>query len=832
MLSLRTNTTYKNISSLQFTKTCHSSAFQPITNSSHHLLNLFLSNPISDIKSLIQSHALIITSGNSNNIFLAAKLISLYSSFNKPNLSTPVFNSTHLKDTFLWNSIIKSHFSNGNYQQSLKFYLQMRSSGAPLNHFTIPMVATACAELPSIEIGRNVHGIALKLNFFGGNSATGSSFLYMYAKCCKMDEAYRVFDQMPVRDVVAWTALIIGFVQNDDSEMGMNCLRKMHKSGEDGLRPNFRTIEGGLQACGNLVALLEGRCLHGFATKTGIGGCCFVRSALLSMYCKCGSTEEAFLAFLELPDKDIVSWTTIIGAYARKGGIAKCIELFRAMLFSEIEPDGIIICCLIMGFGDFANVNEGTAFHGMMLRKNFEFDSIVSSFLLAMYCKFGRLDVAEKLFNRMHTQNRECWNWMIFGYGKAGFETKCLELFTEMQFVGFESDSNSLVTVISSCSRLVAPLLGRSVHCYVIKFSIDDLSVVNSLVGMYGRCGNLNVAKRIFDRMHGDIVMWNTLVSAYAHSGHSSDALLLFDQMLLKGMEPNPATLVSVLSACSQLAALSLGTWIHNYIREKGLECNISLTTALVDMYAKCGQLGLSREIFESMPERDVISWNVMISGYGIHGKANDAMESFQQMEKLGVKPNGVTFLAVLSACVHAGMVEEGKCIFNKMRDYSVSPTLKHYACMVDLLGRSGNLCEAEIMILGMPVAPDSAVWGALLSACKIYNNLEMGERAAKQAFKLDPDNDGYYILLSNMYSSVGRWEEAEKVRGMMRKGGVRKIAGWSSVEFYGELCLFLVGDKSHPQSEAIYTILETLFKQMEEWGYVAESEYRICDGE
>jgi len=233
---------------------------------------------------------------------------------------------------------------------------------------------------------------------------------------------------------------------------------------------------------------------------------------------------------------------------------------------------------------------------------------------------------------------------------------------------------------------------------------------------------------------------------------------------------------------CSHLGSLEKGERIHHYIKERGIEFNICLATALVDMYAKCGKLEQARKLFDTMKERDIISWNVMISGYGMHGHAKSAIEIFQQMEKSNVKPNGLTFLALLSACAHGGLVEEGKCLFNRMQDYSIEPNLKHYACMVDLLGRSGNLKEAETLVLSMPFSPDGGVWGALLSACKIHNDIETGVRVAKCAIETDPKNDGYYIMISNMYSSVGRWEEAEWVREMMNERNVVKRAGWSTL--------------------------------------------------
>ncbi|KAK9281865.1 hypothetical protein L1049_004772 [Liquidambar formosana] len=783
MLSLKPNHLFRHFPSILPLCSYSSTTWTDQTTYLNGHLNYFLSNQTSDLHSLLQSHAYIVTTGNANNRFIAAKLISHYASLSKPNSSTKVFDSVTPKDTFLWNSIIKSHFSNGDYPQALEFYTSMRLSYSPPNHFTIPMVVTSCAELTLLNFGKQIHGLVSQLGFFAGNSAVGSSFVYMYSKCGRIVDASLMFDEILVRDVVAWTALVIGYVQNGKSEMGLKFLCEMHTIGRDGERPNFRTLEGGFQGCGNLGAIFEGRCLHGLTVKTGIGSSQVVQSSLLSMYSKCGTSEEAYLSFCEVCDKDLISWTSIIGVYARLGCVSKCLAMFSAMQVAEIYPDGIVISCMLSCFGNSMMTAEGKAFHGLIMRRNYVLDQMVHNALLSMYCKFGLLNLAEKLFDGVHERNKESWNMMVFGYGKIGLEAKCIELFRAMKHLGIECESNSLASVISLCSQLGATQAGRSLHCYTIKSMMDEnVSVANSLIDMYGKFGNLTIAWRIFCRTQKDTVTWNTLISLYTHSRRSAEALALFDKMVIENFKPNSSTLLMILSACSHLASLEEGERIHNYIMEGKFDFNLSLATALVDMYAKCGRLEKSRENFNLMNERDVISWNVMISGYGMHGDVKSAIEIFHEMEKSSVRPNGLTFLAALSACTHAGLVEEGKYLFSKMQDHSVTPNLKHYACMVDLLGRSGNLQEAEALVLSMPISPDRGIWGALLSACNIHNEIEMGVRIAKHAIESDPEYDGYYIMISNMYSSTGRWEEAESVRGMMKQRGVKKRAGWSAV--------------------------------------------------
>ncbi|WMV53342.1 hypothetical protein MTR67_046727 [Solanum verrucosum] len=752
----------------------------------HHKINTFLSinGFSSDLKSLLQSHAFIITTGHTHNVYIAAKLISLYASNNNLISSRKVFDFIDFKDPFLWNSIIKAYFSNGKYTESLEFYSSMRGSNALPNQFTVPMVVSACAELGLVEIGMGVHGLVLKLNLFYDNSAVGASLVYMYSKCGVMEYASDVFDEIPVRDVVSWTAIIKGYVENGESSKGLEYFCLMCKNGVGEVRPNFRTLEGGFQACGNLGALVEGKCFHGLAMKSGFGCYQVVQSSVLSMYSKCGSVEETYSSFCEVDEKDLLSWTVVIGVYAKYGCIDECIDMFLKMLASGISPDGMVISCVLSGLGNAAMISETKTFHGFILRRNYDEDNMVSNTLLAMYCKLRLLNLAEKIFNRGNGQNTEAWNVMAIGYWKDGLEAKCIDLFRDMQYLGVESDVNSLISVISSCSRLEKLRLGQSLHCHVIKnLMLGNVSVANSLIDMYGRSKNLTLSWRVFCMMTDkDVVTWNTMMTSSISCGEIAEAFGLFDEMRAESYKPNIATLVILLSASSQVSSLEKGEKVHQYIKEVEFGKNTLLDTALTDMYAKCGQLTKSREIFDSMEKKDIVSWNVLISGYAMYGEANYAIEMFKKMEQMKIKPNELTFLAVLSACAHAGLVEEGKSIFRRMKDSSLMPTLKHYSCMVDLLGRSGNLDDAETLVLSMPIARDAAIWGSLLSSCKLHSQVEKGIRIAKHAIESDPENDGYYIAISDLYSSVGMWEEVEIVRKIMKDRKVRKEVGWSTV--------------------------------------------------
>ncbi|CAJ1973653.1 unnamed protein product [Sphenostylis stenocarpa] len=739
---------------------------------------ILLAKQVKTQESLHRFHALTVTCGHSTNLFIASKLISLYDSLENDHVScSTLFHSLPSKDTFIYNSFLKSLFSRSLFPHVLTLFSHMtRASNLSPNHFTLPIVVSASAHLMLLSHGASLHALAFKTGLFHFSSA---SFVSLYSRCGEMDFARKVFDEIPVRDVAAWTALIIGHVQNEEPEKGLRCLRDMHGVGEDTQKPNVRTWEGGFLACGSLGAVRDGACLHGVVIKHGVAS--FLQSSVLAMYSKCGIPREAYRAFREVIHKDLLSWTSIIGVFARSGMMGECVKLYKEMQENEICPDGIVIGRMLSGFGNSMDASQGKAFHGVIIRRHYVDDEKVNNLLLFMYCKFGMLSLAERIFPLCRGSG-ECWNFMVFGYDRIGENAKCVDLFREMQCLGIRSDSVGIVSAIASCAQLGEVNLGRSIHCNVVKGFLDgNISVTNSLIEMYGKCGQMTFAWRIFNRSKRDVVLWNTLISSHVHIKRHEEAVNLFNKMVREDQQPNTATLVVVLSACSHLASLEKGERVHDYINESGFRLNLPLGTALVDMYAKCGQLQKSRMVFDSMMEKDEICWNAMITGYGMNGYAESALEIFQRMEESNVMPNEITFLSLLSACAHAGLAEEGKYVFLRMLSYSLSPNLKHYTCMVDLLGRSGNLQEAKDMVLSMPISPDSGVWGALLGHCKTYNQVEMGIRIATYAIDSEPENDGYYIMLANMYSSVGRWEEAENVRRTMKERcSMAKKAGWS----------------------------------------------------
>ncbi|XP_011622603.1 pentatricopeptide repeat-containing protein At3g62890-like [Amborella trichopoda] len=484
-------------------------------------------------------------------------------------------------------------------------------------------------------------------------------------------------------------------------------------------------------------------------------------------------------------------------------------------------------------------------------------DNFVASRLLSFTALSlsGDLPYARLLFRSLPYPDTFMANTLIRSYTSVyGAPLQALEFYVLVLSSGINPDIHTLPLVLRACSDAGALSLGSALHAYVIKRGWTNYSnVTNFVVKMYSECGSIELARRVFDEMlQLDDASWNVMLGGYANNGMLEEAqgffeqmpehdviswsvmitglcrqskfreaLMLFRDMLEMGISPNESVTVNVLSACAYLGALDQGKWLHAYDERKRASLTVKTGTALIDMYAKCGCIDEALKVFHGMKERNVLAWSAMIVGLAANGRPDDALGLFSLMEDSCVKPNDVTFIGVLSACSHAGLVSQGCDYFRSMREvHGIEPTVHHHCCMVDLYGRVGLLEEALELIQSMPIEPNSAIWGALLSACKLHGNLKLGEMVGKKLIDLEPNHGGRYVLLSNIYAAAERWEEVAEMRRLMRERGVRKTPGCSFIDVGGKVHEFVAGDNSHPQSKRIYLMLGEMGERLRLAGY------------
>ncbi|KAF8397914.1 hypothetical protein HHK36_016839 [Tetracentron sinense] len=466
----------------------------------------------------------------------------------------------------------------------------------------------------------------------------------------------------------------------------------------------------------------------------------------------------------------------------------------------------------------------GSQLHCHVLKTACDPEPFVQTSLISMYCKCYLIENARKLFDESpHSRKLTvCYNALLAGYTLNSQSSDALLLFRRMLRAGISFNAITMLGLIPGCALPTHLGLGMALHSFNVKCGIDvEMSVGNCMLTMYVRCGSFDLARKLFDLMpEKGLITWNAMISGYAQNGFATHVLDLYGKMKSSGVEPDAVTFVGVLSSCAHLGACSVGRDIEQEIMHRGFGFNPFVTNAMINMYARCGNLTQARALFDEMPEKNIVSWTSVIAGYGMHGHGEVAVRLFDEMCRTCIRPDRAVFVSVLSACSHAGLTDKGLEYFTEMgRSYRMDPGPEHYACMVDLLGRAGRLVEAWELIGSMPMEPDGAVWGALLGACKIHGNTELAELAFERVVELEPTNIGYYVLLSNMYYEVGNLEGVARVRVMMRDRKLKKEPGCSYVEHREKVHLFLAGDRAHHQSEEIYIMLDELEDLVKELG-------------
>nr|XP_043634650.1 pentatricopeptide repeat-containing protein At3g26782, mitochondrial [Erigeron canadensis] len=530
---------------------------------------------------------------------------------------------------------------------------------------------------------------------------------------------------------------------------------------------------------------------------------------------------------------DVWSWNSVIADLARAGDSVESLLAFAAMRKLSLTPNRSTFPCTIKSCAALFDHCSGKQIHLQAFVFGFHNDVFVSSALIDMYSKCGYLDDAYNVFDETPVRNVVSWTSMITGYVQHGRPYDALYVFKD--FLRQESenqneneacvDAVAMVTVLAACSSTSNKNVTEGVHGVVVKKGFEENTKIgNTLVDAYAKCGLLGFSRKAFDEiMDKDVTTWNSMIAVCAQHGMSTQALELFHAMVRDSyVNYNAVTLSAVLLACAHSGALQIGKCVHDQIIKMGLEEDVVVGTSVVDMYCKCGQVRTARIAFDRIKNKNVRSWTAMVAGYGMHGYAREALDVFYEMIRVKLVPNYITFVSVLSACSHAGLVDEGWHWFQTMEHkYCIKPGVEHYSCMVDLFGRAGYLNKAYDLIKNMKVRPDFVIWGSLLAACRKHKNVELGEISARQLFELDPQNCGYYVLLSNIYAEAGRWEDVAKMRIHMKNHELSKTPGFSLVELKGRVHVFLVGDKEHPDHEKIYLYLDELCEKVQAAGYI-----------
>ncbi|GAA0165533.1 hypothetical protein LIER_20914 [Lithospermum erythrorhizon] len=660
---------------------------------------------------------------------------------------------------------------------------------------------------------------------------TYNSMVAGFANAGRFNEAKQVFDETPKRSSITWSALISGYCKYGYEDESFDLFWRMRYEGE---RPSQYTLGSLLRLCSVKGFLSRGEKLHGFIIKTGFGNNAFVVTGLVDMYVKCYRIKAAEKLFRTMDSgKNHVTWTAIINGYSLNGNSDKTLQCFCQMRSEGIEANQYTFPSVLTACGSASDLRFGEQVHGCVVRGGFHANIFVQSALVDMYAKCGDLNCAKEVLESMEVLQVVAWNSMIVGYMRHGLEENALSLLEKMHGIGLKMDEFTYPSVLNALALRKDAFYGECLHCFIIKTGFcDHILVSNALVDMYAKQGSSIGALEVFNEIKDkDVISWTSMITGCTHNGSHEEALNFFQRMRIAGIYPDQVSVSSTLSSCAELTLHELGKQVHgNYIKS-GPETSLSVDNSLLAMYAKCGCLDDAITVFYSMTSRNVMSWTAIIVGHAQNGRGKEALPFYDEMVLTGIKPDFITFIGLLFACSHAGLVDEGRQYFGTMIDaYGIQPGPDHYASMIDLLARSGKLQEAESLVNEMVDKPGPAVWKALLTACRKHGNMDIAKRAAMTLIELDPQDAFPYVILSNMYSAAGRWEDAAGLRRLMKLRGVIKEPGCSWIEINSKVHTFFSEDRSHPNTNEIYLKVNDIIRLIKEAGYVPDVKFSLHD--
>ncbi|KAL4558232.1 hypothetical protein LXL04_036430 [Taraxacum kok-saghyz] len=544
--------------------------------------------------------------------------------------------------------------------------------------------------------------------------------------------------------------------------------------------------------------------IHVILLRTGLHHSSFAVGNFVSCCANLGLMHYAAQLFDQMPEPNSFVWNTLIRGFQQNHQPKNAMDLFDRMRIEPVNPDCFTYPFVVRSCTELMEHLRGVCIHGLLFKVGLELDTFIGTSLIEFYGSFGDTKAARRVFDEMPTKDKVAWTVMLSScVNKATDLTETRKMFDRMPGKDLVVWNIIIFQYIKAGEIQNAKLLFNIAP-------VKDLLMYNTLLGGYARHGEVDTMLDFFHNMPmKDLVSWNTTISGLVRNNQINKAMNHFHQMQNQNIHPNEITLVTLLSACAQVGALDTGRWLHSYINRNKYLSNLVVHTSLLDMYSKCGDLKSAQQVFDKMPNPDVVAWNAMIMGFSMNGESKTTLQLFTRMKTENVRPNEITILGVLCACVHAGFVDQGRKLFTSMdQELGIKPKIEHYGCMVDLLGKSGLLNEAYSLIKSMPMDPHVGAWGALLGACKLHKNVELAETAMAQINNLENEDGGYLTIMSNIYANAKRWDDVCRVRDLMKEKGIGKLRGCSSIEVNGVIYEFGAGEKVHERVEEIYAMI------------------------
>jgi pentatricopeptide repeat protein len=653
------------------------------------------------------------------------------------------------------------------------------SAACPVSHASLLLRLRSG---PALSEARRLHA-ALLVGGHNHGAVLAAQLVHVYAKLGEIEHALNVLDGMPRRNSFALNAAIKGLL---DAGLFSEALETYWSMVNDGsVAADGFTYPPVIKACAALGAVEQGKIIREHVEAAVASGRAtpnvFVQCALVDMFAKCGCLDEARDVFESMSQRDLAVWTAMIGGAVHAGEWLDAMSLFIRMRSEGFRADSVIVATVIPACGRVKDLQAGAALHGCAVRCGVADDTCVCNALVDMYCKCGCLEMADYLFRSIGFKDVVSWSTLIAGYSQNGVYHLSINVFAEMIAAGLRPNSNTMASILPSLSELKLLRHGKEIHGFSLRNGLEQSKFLGSaFIDFYSRQGLIRKAQTVFELMpKTDLVIWNSMVAGYAVNGDADSALRAFRALQKMGFKPDHITVISVLPLCSHHSRLIQGKELHAYVVRHYMSSVCSVSNALIDMYCKCCCLEKGKDIFQLMAERDTATYNTLMSSLGKHGHEDEAIMLFDLMRRDGIAPDKVTFVALLSSCSHAGLVDEGLYFYDSMlQDYNIFPDKEHYSCVVDLYSRSGKLDDAWKFISSLQEGTEIDVLGCLLGACRVHNRTDIAELVSKRIFEQNPSDPGYHILMSNIYADAGMWSDVTRIRTMIEEESLKNKTG------------------------------------------------------
>ncbi|KAG0488123.1 hypothetical protein HPP92_006934 [Vanilla planifolia] len=722
-----------------------------------------------------------------SDVQLCNALINMYAKCGDMSSSESVFEDIGAKDGTSWSTVINGSLYNGMPEKSAFYFREMIRSAAQPDRVSLSSVISACSfSCEFYGLGEAIHGFVVKLGSQElRDNSIENSLISFYSYHGDVGASKNVFHGLSCKNTISWNSMIHALVENQRIDEALQLFSEM--SSALGLPPNAVTLIAIIPACHMLGLYYHGKSCHAFVVRRQMEPSNpSMANCLLDMYLKFEDFVYADLLFSTMPIRDLISWNTMISGYAKDDFLRHGAQiLFCKLLHQDVRCSLATLVGLLPSCKGRQDLSFGKSLHSWGIRYGLATNVSAANALMLMYVSCNDMPACSLLLGSILTlSDIISLNTVIVGFVQYGQYKDAIKTFQFMlRSLNLQPDPITFVSALSACGNLALLHLGRSMHGLIAKSSAGlDLMARNALITMYFRCGDPWSSELLFQtNKDRNLCSWNCMISGFVQNRDGRSALEYFK--LMGSHIANEFSLVGVLCACSQLGNLRLGREVHGYVIKSSFHSNSFISSTLLDMYGKCGRLDISEEVFKDSSGQSVASWNSMISAYGLHGHGEKAINLFTTMTQQGIQPTKSTFIALLSACTHSGLIEEGCKHYNLMKEeFGVEPTTEHNVCMVEMLGRDGRTCEAFEFLKKLGIRAEPGTLGALLSACVDHDDLAIGKAVAEQLFCLEPDNFGYHVSLSNLYAYHGMWSMAEQVRNLVRDRGFLKPAGCSFI--------------------------------------------------